>query len=86
MFGSAFNVVLRDLPPEERVDGKTQALSLGFKVSVLKEAPKAEAEGAVSSQRGFTEIPLSDQGILLLIIAWHILSFQIFSRRELAST
>lgn len=78
LFLTSFQFGLRDLPVNEQIDGKTQSLSISLKLNLLEEKHKS------LNKIGFSEIPLTKQAILLLILTWHIGSFALTRRRIFA--
>lgn len=77
LFLTSFQFGVRNLPMEEQVDGKTKALSIALKMNLLEEKNKTDTLNSL----GFSEIPLTKQAILLIILTWHIGSFA-FARRR----
>ena len=80
---TSLTVEVRNLQPHEiSADGHKRTISIGTDFSLLdrKEVAVAGAQPALISKSG---IPISKIGILVLILAWQILTFVLRARREL---
>ena len=82
MFTSVFSVVVYELPLAEQSTGGTHELSMSLNLSLL-EGASAKTQPQFSNAVGLTQLPLSNLGLLLLVLAWHVLSFRFFLRRQI---
>ena len=82
MFTSVFSVVVYELPLAEQSTGGTHELSMSLNLSLF-EGASAKTEPQFSNAVGLTQLPLSNLGLLLLVLAWHVLSFRFFLRRQI---
>ena len=75
-FLSSFQLSLKELGPDEHYDKKTQSLSLELKMNLLQKGTKNPSQ----TELKFPGLPLSNQGLLLALLALQLGSFTYFSR------
>jgi len=82
LFLSVFDVKISQIPTEEQVAGKTRTLSIGMGFEIFdKPEIKSSADGHVIFEA--KDIPLSKSSIILLVLGWLIVSYNLNVRREL---
>lgn len=82
LFLSIFNLQIRNLPPEQAINGHTKSLSIGLNFKIFDEAKK-EVVGEDGALFETKDIPFSKTGIILFIILWQLISFHLRARREM---
>ncbi len=82
---SCFHVSIYRVPPEKAVDGKTGFVSLGLGFSLLECSNKDGAKEAIERKDifSYTGLPISSTAVILMLIAWQIISYN-YSMRRLA--
>jgi hypothetical protein len=81
---SCFQVSVYRLPPEKAIDGKTGVVTLGVGFRLV-ERPDRGAAGEIPRRHLFAYkgFPLSEQAVILILLAWQVLFYN-FSVRRLA--
>lgn len=77
----SINFSVGNLPPDKVVDGKHKYITIGFGVALTDDKAAAKPEDALRIFSNW-DLPLSKWSLLFLVIAWHILSFLFYLRRE----
>lgn len=67
---------------EISADGHKRTISIGTDFALL-DRPKAENQEAYASMISKSGIPISKIGILVLVLAWQVITFALRARREL---
>jgi hypothetical protein len=82
-FLSCFQVSFYRVPPERAVDGKTGVVSLGFGFSLLDHSRQDKPENAIRKKDIFSYkgLPISSTTVILILIAWQIVSYNCLMRR-----
>ncbi|MCB2186040.1 MAG: hypothetical protein KQJ78_06455 [Deltaproteobacteria bacterium] len=80
---SSFQVSVYRVPLEHAVDGKTGVISLGLGFSFLEQVQQDHPAALTKEKDIFTYqgLPLSSAAIVLLLIAWQIVSYNFTMRR-----
>ncbi len=80
-FLSVFSLKITRFPEGETNNGKHGSVAIGLRFSLLDEAP---AEGHSVDQIGieYTHFPLSKTAVLLGLIVWQLVIFNVSARRE----
>jgi hypothetical protein len=81
-FLSCFQVSVYRVPPELAVNGKTGFLTLGVGFDMVQHAdPARAAEKPHEDLFSYTGLPLSTTAVILILIAWQVLSYNYTVRR-----
>jgi hypothetical protein len=82
-FLSCFQVSFYRVPPERAVDGRTGVVSLGFGFSLLNHSRQDKPEDAIQKRDifSYTGLPVSSTAVILILIAWQIVSYNYSMRR-----
>lgn len=74
---SCFQVSFFKLPPDKALDGKTRGFSLGLKFSLFKDFEAGQSDRVLKRYDVFSYngLPISSSAIILLLIAWQIVSY-----------
>lgn len=81
LFISIFSLNISKIPDHEIKDGKSKTLSIGLGFSLLDESKvKMDSTGNILFET--KDIPLSKSAILLILIGWQLVSFNLSARRE----
>jgi hypothetical protein len=81
---SCFRVSIYTVPPERAVDGKTGIVSLGLGFDLLEHPKRDTLNGHVQREiLSYTGLPISATTVILMLIIWHIASYN-FSMRRLS--
>lgn len=80
---SCFQISIYKVAPENAVDGKTGVIALGFSVDLLSSPGQAGESGTAGKKDifSYTGLPVSSTTVVLLLITWQILSYNLFMRR-----
>ncbi|MDD3845575.1 MAG: hypothetical protein PHC90_04365 [Syntrophorhabdaceae bacterium] len=80
---SCFQVSFFKLPPDKALDGKTRGFTLGVGFSLLNESGAMGSNAALRQYDVFSYngLPISSSAIILLLIAWQIVSYNCTIRR-----
>lgn len=80
---SCFQVSFFKLPPEKALDGKTRGFSLGLNFSLLNNSGEKGPDAALNRYDVFSYsgLPISSSAVILLLIAWQIVSYNCTIRR-----
>ena len=81
LFISVLRVNLARIPPELVVDDRKHTLSIGFKFKLVDE-PKEELASPAPVLFDSRGIPLSKTAILLIILLWQLVSFNLSMRKQ----
>jgi hypothetical protein len=78
-----FQVSLYRVPPEKAVDGKTRMLTLGLGLHLFNDGKSVRPEETIQKQDIFSYegLPVSGTAVILLLIAWQIISYNYSMRR-----
>jgi len=84
-FLSGISINISKLPVEQYTDGKTKRLSIGYKFGMLdfRGYQDKKNDGTLLT---IHDIPLTKEGIILLMIILQIASYHFFTRKYLYST
>ncbi|MDD5169184.1 MAG: hypothetical protein PHN75_10225 [Syntrophales bacterium] len=74
---STIHVSMYRVPPEKAVDGKTGFVSLGVGFSLFENGEKTQAVTGLQKKDifSYTNLPLSNTAVILLLILWQIASY-----------
>jgi len=74
---SCFQVSFFKLPPERALDGKTRGFSLGLNLSLLNNSGEKGPDATLKQYDVFSYsgLPISSSAVILLLIAWQIVSY-----------
>ena len=80
---SCFQVSFFKLPPEKALDGKTRGFSLGLNLSLLNNSGEKGPDASLKQYNVFSYsgLPISSSAVILLLIAWQIVSYNCAIRR-----
>ena len=80
---SCFQVSIYRLPPEKAIDGKTGIVSLGLGFNFLENSEQAKSGKTVEKKNifSYTGLPVSSATVILILIAWQIISYNYSMRR-----
>ncbi len=78
---SLFQVAVYKLPPEQAVAGKTGTLTLGVNMDLLAQGQSAAHSSAGVDYFRYSGLPLSNTGIILMLIFWQLASYNYFAKR-----
>jgi hypothetical protein len=81
LFISIFTINIYRAPESEAVNGKRGNVSIGLSLNLLDE-PKVESNTSGEVIFESNDIPLSKSAIILILIAWQLLAFNISARRQ----
>lgn len=82
LFFSVFSLNIYRLPDSEAINGKSKRVTIGLQFKLLDE-PNYETNQATGQVLFESkDIPLSKTAILLILIIWQLVSFNITARRE----
>lgn len=82
-FVSIFSIQIQKIPESEAANGRTGTLSIGLGFSLLDER-KSEVSTPAGQIFETKDIPLSKSTILLIIIVWQLLIFNLTAKKESA--
>ena len=82
---SCFQISIYRLPLEKAVDGKTGIVSLGLGFNLLEHSKQDNPSETVEKKDifSYTGLPVSSATVILILIAWQIISYN-YSMRRLA--
>jgi len=80
---SCFQVSIYRVPPDKAVDGKTGFVTLGLSFSLLADDKQDRPADTIPKEHIFSYrgLPISSEMIILILILWHILSYNYSMRR-----
>ena len=82
LFVSIFTVNITRLPEGQAVNGHQHTLSIGFHDGLFnKPIVEKDSQGDVMFES--KDIPLSKTAILLIVLVWQLLSYNLAARKEL---
>ncbi len=82
LFLSMFTINIYRAPEAEAINGKRGNVSIGLSLNLLDE-PKVESDTTGEVIFESNDIPLSKSAIILILIAWQLLAFNISARRQI---
>ncbi len=85
---SCFQVSIYRLPPEKAIDGKTGVVSLGLGFNILAHSGHDKPGETIEKKDifSYTGLPVSTATVILMLIAWQIISYNYSMRRLTKST
>ena len=85
---SCFQVSIYRLPPERAVDGKTGIVSLGLGFNFWEHSKQDNPSETIEKKDifSYTGLPVSTATVILMLIAWQIISYNYSMRRLTKST
>jgi len=80
---SCFQFSLNQLPPEQAVDGKTKAISIGVKFDLFagEKATNAGESSPEHSIVAYNGLPFSTSSVIVGLLLWQIISYNYSMRR-----
>lgn len=81
---SCFEVSLYRLPPDQIVDGKTRAISLGVKFELFDHATMKNSDGSLQKESilAYSGLPFSHSSVIFGLLIWQIISYN-YSMKKL---
>lgn len=80
---SCFQVSIYSVPPEQSVEGKSRAISLGLNFSIFESTHQENQEEVIYRKNiiSYTGLPVSNSTVILGLIIWQIAAYNYSMRR-----
>jgi hypothetical protein len=78
---AVFQIAAFRVPPEQALNGKTGALSLGINLDLWNSAAPEKTSEDVTDIFRYNGLPISNTAVVLLLIAWQLGTYNYFMRK-----
>lgn len=85
LFFTTVSIHLKKLPPEKAINGKQNQLSINASFKLFENRPAGNEQRPGEKMYSTESFSFSKQFVLLLVIIWHLGTFQYYSRKMLIS-